>query len=150
MEKKYFYVDNLSEYGRKLSNKCKLSSTRWNFTELEEGIYCLYNRKTGKIAMSRKHPEDKPDFYVAFAVCYHKIMGWAEPKERIHVIKKKAAQLKIGEKFYITEAEGISKKELRCCGYMENGAVLYEFFNGERTIVWHLKPTFSVYIKKEK
>ena len=48
MEKKYFYVDNLSEYGRKLSSKCKLSPTRWNFTELEDGIYCLYNRKNWK------------------------------------------------------------------------------------------------------
>lgn len=148
MEKKYFYVDNLHEYGRKLSCKAKLSHN-WNFTELEEGIYCLYNKKTGKIVMSRKHPEDKQDFYVAFAICYHKIMGWAEPKERVHMIEKQAAQLKIGDKFYIAGEGGISKKELRCCGYMKNGAVLYEFFNGETNIVWHLKPTFSVFIKKE-
>lgn len=148
MEKKYFYVDNLHEYGKRLYYKKR--SKDWKFVQLSKWAFCLYNERTGKIVMSRKHPEDKPDMYIAFAICYHKYMGWAEPKERIHVIKKKAAQLKIGEKFYITEAEGISKKELRCCGYMENGAVLYEFFNGERTIVWHLKPTFSVYIKKEK
>ena len=46
MEKKYFYVDNLSEYGRKLS--CKLNSAHWQFTKLEDGVYCLYNKKTGK------------------------------------------------------------------------------------------------------
>lgn len=148
MEKKYFYVDNLSEYGRKLSNKCKLSPTRWNFTELEEGIYCLYNKETGRIVMSRKHPEDKPDFYIAFAICYHKIMGWAEPKERVHMIKKKAAQLKIGEKFYI--AGGLPKQELRCCGYLENGIVLYEFTDNLKfTNVCRLNPDISVFIKKE-
>ena len=148
MEKKYFYVDNLHEYGRKLSNKCKLSPTHWNFTELEEGIYCLYNRKTGKIAMSRKHPEDKPDFYVAFAVCYHKIMGWAEPKERVHMIEKQAAQLKIGDKFYI--AGRLPKQELRCCGYLENGVVLYEFTDTLKfTNVCRLNPDISVFIKKE-
>ena len=98
--------------------------------------------------MSRKHPEDKSDFYIAFAICYHKIMGWAEPKERVHLIKKQAAQLKIGEKFYIAEAGGISRKELRCCGYLKNGAVLYEFFNGKKTIFWHLNPDISVFIKK--
>lgn len=107
-------------------------------------------KKTRKIVMSKKHPKDKPDIYIAFAICYHKYMGWDEPKERIHLIEKQATQLKIGEKFYIAGAGGISRKELRCCGYMENGAVLYEFFNGKKTIVWHLKPTFSVFIKKEK
>ena len=148
MEKKYFYVDNLSEYGRKLSNKCKLSPTRWNFTELEEGIYCLYNKETGRIVMSRKHPEDKQDFYIAFAICYHKIMGWAEPKERVHMIEKQAAQLKIGDKFYI--AGRLPKQELRCCGYLENGVVLYEFTDTLKfTNVCRLNPDISVFIKKE-
>ena len=148
MEKKYFYVDNLSEYGRKLSNKCKLSPTRWNFTELEEGIYCLYNNKSGRIVMSRKHPEDKPDMYIAFAICYHKYMGWAEPKERVQVIEKQAAQLKIGDKFYI--AGELQKQELRCCGYLENGVVLYEFTDTLKfTNVCHLNPDISVFIKKE-
>ena len=148
MEKKYFYVDNLHEYGRKLSCKAKLSPHIWNFTELEEGIYCLYNKKTGKIVMSRKHPEDKQDFYIAFAICYHKIMGWAEPKERAHVIEKQAAQLKIGDKFYI--AGGLPKQELRCCGYLENGVVLYEFTDTLKfTNVCRLNPDISVFIKKE-
>ena len=147
MENKYFYVDNLHEYGRKLSCKAKLSHN-WNFTELEEGIYCLYNKKTGKIVMSRKHPEDKQDFYVAFAICYHKIMGWAEPKERVHMIEKQAAQLKIGDKFYI--AGGLPKQELRCCGYLENGVVLYEFTDTLKfTNVCRLNPDISVFIKKE-
>lgn len=147
MEKKYFYVDNLHEYGRKLSCKAKLSHN-WNFTELEEGIYCLYNKKTGKIVMSRKHPEDKQDFYVAFAICYHKIMGWAEPKERVHMIEKQAAQLKIGDKFYV--AGGLPKQELRCCGYLENGVVLYEFTDTLKfTNVCRLNPDISVFIKKE-
>ena len=147
MEKKYFYVDNLHEYGRKLSCKAKLSHN-WNFTELEEGIYCLYNKKTGKIVMSRKRPEDKQDFYIAFAICYHKIMGWAEPKERVQVIKKQAAQLKIGDKFYI--AGGLPKQELRCCGYLENGVVLYEFTDTLKfTNVCRLNPDISVFIKKE-
>ena len=148
MEKKYFYVDNLHEYGKRLYRK-RLPED-WIFANLSEDVYCLYNEKTRKIVMSKKHPKDKPDIYIAFAICYHKYMGWDEPKERIHLIEKQATQLKIGEKFYIAGAEGISRKELRCCGYMENGAVLYEFFNGKKTIVWHLKPTFSVFIKKEK
>ena len=50
MEKKYFYVDNLSEYGRKLS--CKLNSAHWQFAKLEDGVYCLYNKKTGKTKLS--------------------------------------------------------------------------------------------------
>ena len=148
MEKKYFYVDNLHEYGRKLSCKAKLSPYDWNFTELEEGIYCLYNKKTGKIVMSRKHPEDKQDFYIAFAICYHKIMGWAEPKERVHVIEKQASELKIGDKFYIDG--GLPKQELRCCGYLENGVVLYEFTDNLKfTNVCRLNPDISVFIKKE-
>lgn len=145
MEKKYFYVDNLHEYGRKLSCKTKLSPTHWNFTELEEGIYCLYNKKTGKIVMSRKHPEDKPDFYIAFAICYHKIMGWAEPKEKLHVIKKAAAHLKIGEIFY----SGESERPLRCCGHSKYGDVLYEFDGGSNTNIYRLNSSMIIYIKKE-
>ena len=140
---KYFYVDNLSEYGRKLS--CKLNSAHWQFTKLEDGVYCLYNKETGKIVMSRKHPEDKPDFYVAFAICYHKIMGWAEPKERIHVIKKKAAQLKIGEIFYLGDLE----RPLRCCGYYKYGYILYEFDGGSNTNIYRLNSNMIIYIKKD-
>ena len=133
MEKKYFYVDNLHEYGRKLSCKAKLNHN-WNFTELEEGIYCLYNKKTGKIVMSRKRPEDKQDFYIAFAICYHKIMGWAEPKEKPHVIKKSVAHLKIGEIFYLGDLE----RPLRCCGYDKNNDFLYEL-NKSHIDIFRLK-----------
>ena len=143
MEKKYFYVDNLSEYGRKLS--CKFNSAHWQFANLEDGVYCLYNKKTGKIVMSRKHPEDKPDFYIAFAICYHKIMGWAEPKEKLHVIKKAAAHLKIGEIFY----SGESERPLRCCGYSKYGDVLYEFDGGSNTNIYRLNSSMIIYIKKE-
>ena len=145
MEKKYFYVDNLHEYGRKLSCKTKLSPTHWNFTELEEGIYCLYNKKTGKIVMSRKHPEDKPDFYIAFAICYHKIMGWAEPKEKYNFMKVVVSELKIGEIFYLLPN---SKRPLRCCGYDKNNDILYELVKGHSDI-FRLKPTTTVYIRKE-
>ena len=148
MEKKYFYVDNLHEYGKRLYYKKR--SKDWQFVQLPKGAFCLYNERTGKIVMSRKHPEDEPDNCVAFAICYHKYMGWNEPKERIHVIDKQAAQLKIGEKFYIAGAGGISRKELRCCGYMENGAVLYEFVNSKAAVVSSLKPNTLVFIKKEK
>ena len=146
MEKKYFYVDNLHKYGKRLYKK-KLPED-WIFANLSEDVYCLYNEKTRKIVMSKKHPKDKPDIYIAFAICYHKYMGWAEPKERIHVIKKKAAHLKIGEKFYISRE--FSKEDLRrCCGYLESGMVLCEFVNSKAAIVSSLKPTFSVFIKKE-
>lgn len=99
MEKKYFYVDNLSEYGRKLS--CKFNSAHWQFANLEDGVYCLYNKKTGKIVMSRKHPEDESDAYIAFAICYHKYMGLAEPKERYVFMEVVASNLKIGDNFYL-------------------------------------------------
>lgn len=145
MEKKYYYVDDLSEYGRKLSCKTKLSLPNWNFTELEEGIYCLYNKKTGKIVMSRKHPEDKPDFYIAFAICYHKCMGWAEPKERYVFMEIVASNLKIGDNFYLLKN---SVRPLRCCGYDKNNDTLYELVKGHSDI-FRLKPSTTVYIRKE-
>ena len=145
MEKKYFYVDNLSEYGRKLSCKAKLSPYIWNFTELEEGIYCLYNKKTGKIVMSRKHPEDESDAYIAFAICYHKYMGLAEPKERYSFVKVVASELKIGDNFYLLKN---SKRPLRCCGYDKNNDILYERVKGHSDM-FKLKPSTIVYIKKE-
>lgn len=142
---KYFYVDNLHEYGRKLSCKTKLSPLNWNFTELEDGVYCLYNRKTGKIVMSRKHPEDKSDFYIAFAICYHKYMGWAEPKERVPAIAKQAAQLKIGEIFYL----GNVKRLLKCCGYSKYGDVLYELVKENDYHIYRLNSSAVVYIREE-
>ena len=59
MEKKYFYVDNLHEYGKRLYRK-RLPED-WIFANLSEDVYCLYNEKTRKIVMSKKHPKDKPD-----------------------------------------------------------------------------------------
>lgn len=146
MEKKYFYVDNLHEYGKRLYRK-RLPED-WIFANLSEDVFCLYNEKTRKIVMSKKHPEDKSDFYIAFAICYHKYMGWAEPKERTHLIEKQATQLKIGEKFYIVE---LPKEEQRCCGYLKNGTVLYESAvdTAELIRIYRLKPTSSVFIKKE-
>ena len=146
MEKKYFYVDNLHEYGKRLYKK-KLPED-WIFANLSEDVYCLYNEKTRKIVMSKKHPKDKPDIYIAFAICYHKYMGWAEPKEKVYVIDKQAAQLKIGDRFYIVGE--LSKQELRCCGYLKSGMVLYEFVNSKAAVVNSLKPSALVFIKKEK
>ena len=80
MEKKYFYVDNLHEYGKRLYYK--KHSLNWKFVQLSKKAFGLYNERTGKIVMSRKHPKDKSDMYIAFAICYHKYMGWAEPKEK--------------------------------------------------------------------
>ena len=146
MEKKYFYVDNLHEYGKRLYYKKR--SKDWRFVQLTKRAFCLYNERTGRIVMSRKHPEDESDSYIAFAICYHKYMGLAEPKERYSFVKVVASELKIGDKFYI--AGGLPKQELRCCGYLENGVVLYNFtdtlkFNN----VCRLNPDISVFIKKE-
>ena len=143
MEKKYFYVDNLSEYGRKLS--CKFNSAHWQFANLEDGVYCLYNKKTGKIVMSRKHPEDESDAYIAFAICYHKYMGLAEPKERYVFMEVVASNLKIGDNFYLLKN---SVRPLRCCGYDRNNDILYERVKGHSDI-FRLKPSTTVYIKKE-
>jgi hypothetical protein len=143
MEKKYFYVDNLSEYGRKLS--CKFNSAHWQFANLEDGVYCLYNKKTGKIVMSRKHPEDESDAYIAFAICYHKYMGLAEPKERYVFMEVVASNLKIGDNFYLLKN---SVRPLRCCGYDKNNDILYERVKGHSDI-FRLKPSTTVYIKKE-
>ena len=140
---KYFYVDNLHEYGRKLS--CKLNSAHWQFTKLEDGIYCLYNKKTGKIVMSRKHPEDKSDAYIAFAICYHKYMGWAEPKERDSFVIVVASKLKIGDNFYFLKN---SERSLRCCGYDKNNNILYELAKSHSDI-FRLKSCMTVYIRKE-
>ena len=149
MEKKYFYVDNLHEYGKRLYYKKR--SKDWQFVQLPKGAFCLYNERTGKIVMSRKHPEDEPDNCVAFAICYHKYMGLAEPKERVRLIEKQASRLKIGEKFYITEVGGISRKELRCCGWLENGTVLYDFTDEKGFAYIHrLVSTATVFVKKEK
>ena len=149
MEKKYFYVDNLHEYGKRLYRK-RLPED-WIFANLSEDVYCLYNEKTRKIVMSKKHPKDKPDIYIAFAICYHKYMGWDEPKERVHLIEKQASRLKIGEKFYVTEVGGISRKELRCCGWLENGTILYDFADEKGLFYIHrLVSTASVFVKKEK
>lgn len=144
MEKKYFYVDNLHEYGKRLYRK-RLPED-WIFANLSEDVYCLYNEKTRKIVMSKKHPKDKPDIYIAFAICYHKYMGWDEPKERVHLIEKQASRLKIGEKFYIA---GLPKQELRCCGHSKYGDVLYEFDGGSNTNIYRLNSSMIVYIKKE-
>ena len=141
MEKKYFYVDNLSEYGRKLSYK--FNSTRWNFVKLEDGIYCLYNRKTGKIVMSRKYPKD---IYATFAICYHKYMGWAEPKEKHSFVEIVASKLKVGEIFYIAKS---LRLPLRCCGHSKNGDVLYELTEEKSNSIIRLHNITTVYIKKE-
>ena len=144
MEKKYFYVDNLHEYGKRLYKK-KLPED-WIFANLSEDVYCLYNEKTRKIVMSKKHPKDKPDIYIAFAICYHKYMGWDEPKERVHLIEKQASRLKIGEKFYIA---GFPKQELRCCGYCKNNNILYELVKETSSDIFKLEPSVIVFIKKE-
>lgn len=143
MEKKYFYVDNLHEYGKRLYKK-KLPED-WIFANLSEDVYCLYNEKTRKIVMSKKHPKDKPDIYIAFAICYHKYMGWTEPKEKVHLIEKEASRLKIGEIFYLGELE----RPLRCCGHSKYGDVLYEFDGGSNTNIYRLNSSMIVYIKKE-
>ena len=143
MEKKYFYVDNLHEYGKRLYRK-RLPED-WIFANLSEDVYCLYNEKTRKIVMSKKHPKDKPDIYIAFAICYHKYMGWDEPKERVHLIEKQASRLKIGEIFYLGELE----RPLRCCGHSKYGDVLYEFDGGSNTNIYRLNSSMIVYIKKE-
>ena len=140
---KYFYVDNLSEYGRKLSSK--LNSAHWQFAKLEDGVYCLYNKKTGKIVISRKHPEDESDAYIAFAICYHKYMGWDEPKERYVFMEVVASNLKIGDNFYLLKN---SVRPLRCCGYGKNNDILYELVKGHSDI-FRLKPSTTVYIRKE-
>lgn len=78
-----------------------------------------------------------PSFYAASDHCF--VVMTAE---------KQATQLKIGDKFYI--AGGIPKQELRCCGYLENGVVLYEFTDTLKfTNVCRLNPDISVFIKKE-
>ena len=144
MEKKYFYVDDLHEYGKRLYYKKR--SLDWKFFQLSTKVFCLYNEKTRKIVMSKKHPKDKPDIYIAFAICYHKYMGLPEPKERVHIIEKQAVQLKIGEKFYIA---GFPKQELRCCGYCKNNNILYELVKETSSDIFKLKPTVTVFIKKE-
>lgn len=145
MKKKYFYVDNLHEYGRRLYYKKR--SKDWQFVQLPKGAYCLYSEKTKKIVMSKKHPKDKPDMYIAFAICYHKYMELPEPKERTHVEEKIAGLLEIGEKFYLA---GAPRRELRCCGWLEDGTVLYEFTDekGLKYVI-RLASTASVFIKKE-
>ena len=146
MEKKYFYVDNLHEYGKRLYKK-RLPED-WIFANLSEDVFCLYNEKTRKIVMSKKHPKDKSDIYIAFAICYHKYMGLPEPKERTHIEEKIAGLLEIGEKFYLA---GLPKQELKCCGWLESGTVLYEFTDEKGFIYIHrLAPIASVFIKKEK
>ena len=137
MEKKYFYVDNLHEYGKRLYYK--KHSLNWKFVQLSKKAFCLYNERTGKIVMSRKHPKDKSDMYIAFAICYHKYMGWAEPKE------KAVAHSKIGEIFYLGELE----RPLRCCGHSKYEDVLYEFDGGSNTNIYRLNSSMIVYIKKE-
>ena len=145
MEKKYFYVDNLHEYGKRLYRK-RLPED-WIFANLSEDVFCLYNEKTKKIVMSKKHPKDKSDIYIAFAICYHKYMGLPEPKERTHIEEKIAGLLEIGEKFYLA---GLPKQELKCCGWLESGTVLYEFTDEKGFVYIHrLAPTASVFIKKE-
>lgn len=79
MEKKYFYVDNLLIYGRELYKK---ECFRLKFIKIEEGVYCLYDSKKRKIALSWKHPKDKEDWAIAFAICYHKLYGLPEPKTK--------------------------------------------------------------------
>ena len=86
MEKKYFYVDNLVIYGRELFKK---ECFRLKFIKIEEGVYCLYDSKKRKIALSWKHPKDKEDFYIAFAICYHKLYGQPEPKAKFEMKEKK-------------------------------------------------------------
>lgn len=145
MEKKYFYVDNLHEYGKRLYRR-RLPED-WIFANLSEDVFCLYSEKTRKIVMSKKHPKDKPDIYIAFAICYHKYMGLPEPKERTHVEEKIAGLLEIGEKFYLA---GLPKQELKCCGWLESGTILYEFTDEKGFVYIHrLAPTASVFIKKE-
>lgn len=145
MEKKYFYVDDLHDYGFKL--RCKLKTpTSWKFAKLEDGIYCLYNRKTGKIVMSRKHPEDGLDVNIAFAICYHKYMGWAEPKEKYSYVKVVVSKLKIGEIFYLSANPNYP---FRCCGHSKNNDVLYESTKEKDNNVSRLHSNVTVFIRKK-
>lgn len=91
MEKKYFYVDNLLIYGRELYKK---ECFRLKFINIEEGVYCLYDSKKRKIALSWKHPKDKEDWAIAFAICYHKLYGLPEPKTKNEMKKETAQDLK--------------------------------------------------------
>ena len=145
MEKKYFYVDNLHKYGKRLYKK-KLPED-WIFANLSEDVYCLYNEKTRKIVMSKKHPKDKPDIYIAFAICYHKYMGWAEPKEKSKMKRKIARDLKIEELFFSVD----DMRRLKiCCGYGRNGDILYEFAKENNGNIFRLKPTTIVYVYKKE
>ena len=100
MKKKYFYVDNLHEYGKRLYYKKRPKD--WKFIKLSKQVYCLYSEKTKKIVMSKKHPKDKPDIYIAFAICYHKYMGLPEPKERTHVEEKNSWSIRNWRKILFT------------------------------------------------
>ena len=145
MEKKYFYVDNLHEYGKRLYKK-KLPED-WIFANLSEDVYCLYNEKTRKIVMSKKHPKDKPDIYIAFAICYHKYMGWAEPKEKSKMKRKIGRDLKIEELFFSID----DMRRLKICsGYGRNGDILYEFAKENNGNIFRLKPTTIVYVYKKE
>ena len=91
MEKKYFYVDNLVIYGRELYKK---ECFRLKFINIEEGVYCLYDSKKRKVALSWKHPKDKEDWAIAFAICYHKLYGLPEPKAKNEMEKRNSSRFK--------------------------------------------------------
>ena len=145
MEKKYFYVDNLHEYGKRLYRK-RLPED-WIFANLSEDVYCLYNEKTRKIVMSKKHPKDKPDIYIAFAICYHKLYGLPEPKTKNKMKEETAKDLKIEEFFF--SIDDMTRLKI-CCGYGRNGDILYEFAKENNGDIFRLKPSTMVYVYEKE
>ena len=144
MEKKYFYVDNLLIYGRELYKK---ECFRLKFIKIEEGVYCLYDSKKRKIALSWKHPKDKEDWAIAFAICYHKLYGLPEPKTKNKMKEETAKDLKIEEHFFSTDNMGQLKI---CCGYGRNGDILYEFAKENNGDIFRLKPSTMVYVYEKE
>ena len=145
MKKKYFYVDNLHEYGKRLYYKKRPKD--WKFIKLSKQVYCLYSEKTKKIVMSKKHPKDKPDIYIAFAICYHKYMELPEPKSKNRMKKGMAHDLKIGELFFSID----DMKQLRiCCGHAKNGDILYEVAKEKDGNIFRLKPSTMIYVYEKE
>ena len=67
-------------------------------------------------------------------------------KRKSTAIAKQAAQLKIGEIFYL----GNVKRLLKCCGYSKYGDVLYEPVKENDYHIYRLNSSAVVYIREEK
>lgn len=72
------------------------NANRYTSVSSPDTTFC-YDKRTGKIGMARRHPDDKPKFSIGKAIAYARCRGYEVPKQNSF---KYLHDMKNGDKFY--------------------------------------------------